>query len=91
MPVVLQSLSIIPFDLERMFLGTQPGLFYLEIVVRTGIIYSYALLLVRWIGSRSLAQLSIVEFLLVVALGSAVGEPGTDRIPESDRLRPFSR
>lgn len=72
---VLQSLPVVPFDLGRMLFGTEPALFYLEIAVRTGIVYGYTLLLVRWIGSRSLAQLSIVEFLLVVALGSAVGDP----------------
>ena len=65
---------IIPFDLARMFVGDHPALFYLEIVVRTGIIYLYTLLLLRWIGSRSVAQLSMVDFLLVIALGSAVGD-----------------
>ena len=75
MEFLLQSLPVIPFDLARMFWGDAPAVFYLEIGVRTLIIYVYALLLVRWVGSRSLAQLSIVEFLLVVALGSAVGDP----------------
>ncbi len=37
-------------------------------------IYVYTLILIRWIGSRSIAQLSLVEFLLVIALGSAVGD-----------------
>ncbi|MEH6487930.1 DUF421 domain-containing protein [Hyphomonas oceanitis] len=67
--------DIVPFDLHRMFLGSQPWLFYLEILVRTIIIYSYTFALVRWIGGRSVAQLSIVEFILVIALGSAVGDP----------------
>ena len=30
--------------------------------------------MLRWIGSRTIAQLSTVEFLLVIALGSAVGD-----------------
>lgn len=64
----------VAFDLVRMFFGKDPPLFYLEIVVRTAIIYLYALLLLRWIGSRTIAQLSTVEFLLVIALGSAVGD-----------------
>lgn len=63
-----------PFDLQRMFLGDQPWLFYLEIVVRTVLVYGYALLLIRWFGGRGIAQLSLVEFLLVIALGSAVGD-----------------
>lgn len=67
--------QIVPFDLERMFVGTEPILFYLEIIVRTVIIYAYALLLLRWLGSRTVGQLSTVEFLLVIALGSAIGDP----------------
>lgn len=65
---------IIPFDLHRMFLGDAPPLFYLEIVVRCLVIYVWTLLLLRWIGGRSVAQLSLIEFLLVIALGSAVGD-----------------
>jgi uncharacterized membrane protein YcaP (DUF421 family) len=63
-----------PFDLVRMFVGDQPPLFYLEIVVRCVLIYLYTLIALRWIGGRSVAQLSLVEFLLVIALGSAVGD-----------------
>lgn len=31
-------------------------------------------LLLRWLGSRTIGQLSTIEFLLVIALGSAVGD-----------------
>lgn len=65
---------VVPFDLVRMFVGTDPALFYLEIVFRTCVIYFYALLLIRWVGGRGIAQMSTVEFLLVIALGSAVGD-----------------
>ena len=65
---------VVAFDLVRMFLGADPPFFYAEIVVRTLIIYVYTLVLLRWIGSRTIAQLSTVEFLLVIALGSAVGD-----------------
>ncbi len=67
--------AVIPFDLTRMFIGEHPPFFLAEIVFRTVLIYTYTLLLVRWIGSRSIAQLSIIEFVLVIALGSAVGDP----------------
>lgn len=67
--------SIQPFEIARMFLGEEDPLFYLEIVVRTTIIYLYSMLLIRWLGSRSIGQLSIIEFLLVIALGSAIGDP----------------
>jgi uncharacterized membrane protein YcaP (DUF421 family) len=65
---------IIPFDLARMFLGNEPALFYLEIAFRTCLIYAYSLALIRWVGGRGIAQMSTVEFLLVIALGSAVGD-----------------
>lgn len=64
----------VPFDLVRMWLGEAPPLFYLEILVRTFVVYLYTLLLIRWVGGRGVAQLSMVEFLLVIALGSAVGD-----------------
>ncbi len=65
---------VIPFDLTRMIFGDVHWLYYAEILVRTCVIYGYTLMLLRWIGGRSIAQLSIVEFLLVIALGSAVGD-----------------
>ncbi len=65
---------VIPFDLHRMFLGDDPPLYYLEIVVRCAVIYVWTIALLRWIGGRSVTQLSLVEFLLVIALGSAVGD-----------------
>ena len=65
---------VTPFDLQRMFFGEHPALFYAEIVVRTLIIYAYTLGMIRWVGGRGVAQLSMVEFLLVIALGSAVGD-----------------
>lgn len=65
---------ITPFDLHRMFLGDYPPLFFLEILFRVVVIYGWTLLMIRWIGGRGVAQLSLVEFLLVIALGSAVGD-----------------
>ncbi len=65
---------VIAFDVGRMLFGDEPPLFLLEIALRTVIIYGYTLCLIRWIGSRSIGQLSLVEFLLVIALGSAVGD-----------------
>ena len=66
--------TVVPFEFGRMMFGTDPALFYLEIVFRTCVIYAYALLLIRWVGGRGIAQMSTVEFLLVIALGSAIGD-----------------
>lgn len=57
-----------------MLLGDEAPLFLLEIAFRTVVIYVYALVLLRWLGSRTIGQLSTIEFLLVIALGSAVGD-----------------
>lgn len=67
--------SIQPFDLQRIFIGDLPWSFTLEIVFRTAVMYVYTLLLIRWLSRRAVGQLSLIEFLLVVALGSAVGDP----------------
>jgi uncharacterized membrane protein YcaP (DUF421 family) len=66
--------TVIPFEWGRMLLGDAPSSFLLEILFRTFIIYFYTFSLIRWIGGRSISQLSLVEFLLVIALGSAVGD-----------------
>lgn len=66
--------EVTPLDLERMFLGDGSWLYLLEILLRILVIWPWTMLLLRWIGGRSIAQLSLVEFLLVIALGSAVGD-----------------
>ncbi len=66
--------QIVPFDPDRMIWGTAPALIYVEIVVRVVIIWIWTVLLLRWVGGRSISQMSVVEFLLVIALGSAVGD-----------------
>jgi uncharacterized membrane protein YcaP (DUF421 family) len=64
-----------PFDWERLFLGDTPPLFLLEIVFRTGFMYVFTLLLVRVIGKRGLTQLSPFEYIIIIVLGSAAGDP----------------
>jgi uncharacterized membrane protein YcaP (DUF421 family) len=66
---------ITPFDWHRLFVGDLPWWFALEIALRTGFMYLFALLAVRFISRRAIGQLSFIEFLLVIALGSAVGDP----------------
>ncbi|CAN7637379.1 DUF421 domain-containing protein [Rhizobium sp. LjRoot98] len=66
--------AIQAFDWNRMLVGDAPLEFLFEIAFRTIIIYVYCLALLRWLGSRTIGQLSTIEFLLVIALGSAVGD-----------------
>lgn len=67
--------DIKPFDMQRMFLGDLPTLFLLEIVFRTGFMYIYMLLIARFIGKRGIAQITPFEFIIVIILGSAAGDP----------------
>lgn len=65
---------VTPFELGRMMLGEQSALFYLEIIFRTTIIYVYTFALLRFFGRRTKSQLSLMDVIVVVALGSAVGD-----------------
>lgn len=67
--------SFEPFDWQRMFMGDAQLLFLAEIVVRTALLYLFALLMLRVMGKRGMAQLTPFEFAIIVALGSAVGDP----------------
>lgn len=66
--------QIVPLDWHRMLVGSEPPLFALEILFRTSVIWLWTMALLRWVGGRTISQLSLIEFLLVIALGSAVGD-----------------
>lgn len=67
--------SIQPFDWQRILIGDEQLLFLAEVVVRTVLLYLFALLMLRMMGKRGMAQLTPFEFAIIVALGSAVGDP----------------
>jgi uncharacterized membrane protein YcaP (DUF421 family) len=46
----------------------------LEVVVRTTIIFFVAFIVIRIRGTKQLAQLTLFDILIVIALGSAVGD-----------------
>lgn len=64
-----------PLDFERMFIGNEPPLFLVEVALRTTIIFVYTLFLLRVLGKRGVAQLSLFEVTIIIGLGSAVGDP----------------
>lgn len=67
--------KITPFDWTRIFLGReQDTLFLLEIGFRVAFIYLFAVLIMRFMGKRGNRSLSIFENVLIIALGSAVGD-----------------
>lgn len=65
------------FSWHTMFFGAEPLqiLFLIEIVMRTTIMYFYTLLNIRLISSRSITQLNSFELIIVIALGTAMGDP----------------
>ncbi len=64
------------FDLQRIFLGDSISLLYLvEIVFRTLVLFFFTLFMLRFIGTRGLGQITLFELALIIALGSAVGDP----------------
>lgn len=63
------------FDLQRMLFGDLSWGFALEIVLRSVIMYVYTFGMVRLMGKRASQQLTPFELLIVIALGSAVGDP----------------
>ena len=63
------------FDLQRMFVGDFPLLFLAEIAVRTFVLYAYALIMLRFMGRRGMRQISVFDLAIIIALGSAVGDP----------------
>ena len=66
------------FDLGRILFGeeeTAQLVFYLEVVFRTIVMYLYTIFLSRMVGQGGVGQIGPFEFVLVIAIGSAAGDP----------------
>ncbi|TVZ53252.1 DUF421 domain-containing protein [Dokdonia sp. Hel_I_53] len=67
--------TVTPFEWKRIFLGTEnEALFLLEIGFRVTFIYLFAVLVMRLLGKRGNRSLSMFENVLIIALGSAIGD-----------------
>ena len=64
-----------PFDLQRIFLGETSWMFLLEVAFRSLVMYVFAIALLRLTGSRGIGQLSALDIVIIIALGSSVGDP----------------
>jgi uncharacterized membrane protein YcaP (DUF421 family) len=62
-------------DLQQMLIGDFSWLVIFEIVIRTVLMYLFTLGLLRLLGKRGVGHLSPFELVIIVALGSAVGDP----------------
>lgn len=66
--------DFIPFDLHRLLLGLAPPLYLLEIVARVLMMFVVLMILVRLLGKRGQQNLSPMQQMLMIALGSAAGD-----------------
>ncbi len=71
----MSTMNEILDHLHRIFLGENSLWYLFEVAFRTSFIFSYTLLLLRFMGKRGMGQLTPFEFAIIVALGSAVGDP----------------
>lgn len=51
------------------------GDFLLSIIVRTILVTAFVIVVIRWMGHKGLGQLNMYEILILVGLGSAIGDP----------------
>ena len=63
------------FEWGRMLLNDLPVLFLLEVFFRTAVMFIVLLIALRFTGKRGVKQLSIFEIVIIIALGSAAGDP----------------
>jgi uncharacterized membrane protein YcaP (DUF421 family) len=68
------SPDITAFDWNRILFGDPPTAFMLEIVVRVVIIYTFAVGFLHALGKRGQKQLTPLEYMVIIALGSATGD-----------------
>ena len=62
-------------DWQRILFGELPPLFLLEVLGRSLVMFCVIFLALRATGKRTVRQLSVIELVLVIGLGSAAGDP----------------
>ena len=63
------------FDWNRILINDLPYFFLLEVVLRTAVMFAFLLVALRFTGQRGVKQLSIFEIVIIIAMGSAAGDP----------------
>lgn len=62
-------------DWQRILFGELPPLFLLEVIGRSLVMFCVIFLALRATGKRTVRQLSVIELVLIIGLGSAAGDP----------------
>jgi len=63
------------FEWERLLFNDLPRNFLLEVIFRSAIMFTVLLLTLKVAGKRGVKQLSVFETVIIIALGSAAGDP----------------
>lgn len=63
------------FEWNRVLFNELPGVFLLEVIFRSTVMFTVLLLTLKLAGKRGVKQLSIFETVIIIALGSAAGDP----------------
>ncbi|RZJ50934.1 MAG: DUF421 domain-containing protein [Flavobacterium sp.] len=63
------------FEWDRLFFNNLPQNFLLEVIFRSTVMFVILLLTLKMAGKRGVKQLSIFETVIIIALGSAAGDP----------------
>ena len=61
-------------DWHRIFFSDHPYTFFIEILIRTPIMFLAVVIILRLTGKRGVQQLSIFEMVMIITLGSAAGD-----------------
>src|SRR5688572_11814081 len=68
--------NVEPFDWIRILISDELPLGFLgEVALRSAVMYVLVLITLRVMGKRGIKQLSLFEFSIILALGSAAGDP----------------
>lgn len=68
--------DVVPFDWPRILISDELPIGFLgEIAFRSLVMYVLILITLRIMGKRGIRQLSMFEFSIILALGSAAGDP----------------
>ena len=62
-------------DWHTIFINDLDSSYALEITLRTVLMFLFVLLLLRLSGKKGVRQLTIFEVAIIIALGSAAGDP----------------
>lgn len=63
------------FDWHRILIDNADWAFLLEVLMRTGLVLLLGFCIVRIMGKRGFRELTPFEYFLIIAMGSAAGDP----------------